>query len=213
VTGAGPDTHPRFSDTTRARLREALLDAAAEVLRERGWRRTRMADVASRAGVSRQTLYQHFGARDAVAQALLLRETDRFVHQVGLAVSDHAHDAQAAVAAAFEVFLAAVADHVLIKSLRVRDGADEFAGLLAQHGPPLLEAARLRLETCFATTWPGGDAADRRLVAECVVRLAMSYLTLPSESPQLTGQSVARILGPFVLAATGTAHQQQTADG
>jgi hypothetical protein len=63
------------------------------------------------------------------------------------------------------------------------------------------------LETCFHRTWPAGDPADGRLVAECVVRLAMSYLTLPSGAPELTGQAVARILGPFVLAATGTGHR------
>jgi hypothetical protein len=40
-----------------------------------------------------------------------------------------------------------------------------------------------------------------------VVRLAMSYLTLPSSAPALTGQAVARILGPFALAATGTGRQ------
>lgn len=37
-----------------------LLGAAAEVLAERGYAQTRIADVAARAGVSRGTLYEHF---------------------------------------------------------------------------------------------------------------------------------------------------------
>nr|MDT0665759.1 helix-turn-helix domain-containing protein [Micromonospora sp. DSM 115978] len=105
---------PRFVASTRLRLRETLLDAAAEVLSERGgWRDTRMADVAACAGVSRQTLYQHFGNRDALAEALLLREADRFLNDVERAVVEHRDDAQAATAAAFEVFLEAVANDVL----------------------------------------------------------------------------------------------------
>ncbi|MBL7490292.1 TetR family transcriptional regulator [Frankia sp. AgB1.9] len=207
MTASGPDGQPttRFASVTRDRLRAALLDAAAEVVREQGAARARMADVASRAGVSRQTLYQHYGSRDALVRALLLRETAGFLEAVDDAVAGHADDAQAAVAAAFEVFLRAAADDTLVKAMMAQDG--ELAGLLAQHGPPLLDAARRRLETCFQRTWPDGDPADGRLVAECVVRLAMSYLTLPSGAPELTGQAVARILGPFVLAATGTGHR------
>jgi AcrR family transcriptional regulator len=37
-----------------------LLGAAAEVLAERGYARTRVADIAAKAGVSRGTLYEHF---------------------------------------------------------------------------------------------------------------------------------------------------------
>jgi AcrR family transcriptional regulator len=168
-----------------------------------------MADVARLAGVSRQTLYQHFGSRDALVRALLVRETGRFLDAVGEAVVSHADDAQAAVAAAFEVFLGAVAEDTLVKSMMT--GSEEFAGLLAQHGPPLLAAAREQLVTCFQRAWPDGDPADGQLVADCVVRLSMSYLTLPGDAPELTGRSVARILGPFVLAATNTAHLPATA--
>jgi AcrR family transcriptional regulator len=37
-----------------------LLGAAAEVMAERGWARIRVADVCGRAGVSRETFYEHF---------------------------------------------------------------------------------------------------------------------------------------------------------
>ena len=197
---AGP--RPRFTERVRESLRETLLDAATEVLCEQGWRATRMADVAARAGVSRQTLYQHFGSREALAQAIMLRGADRFLREVEQAVARHADDARAALAASFEVFLSAAADDGLIKAVVSRDGNEELVALLAQHGPPVLAAARQRLETCIRHTWPGGDPADAALVAECVVRLAISYLTLPSSAPELTGQAVARLLGPFVSAAT-----------
>src|SRR5690348_6924815 len=97
-------------------LRDLLLDAAAALIGDRGWRQTRMADVAAAAGVSRQTLYQYYGTRGALEGALVLRETDRFLTDVERAVAEHPDDAQAATSAAFEVFLGAVAQNTLIKS-------------------------------------------------------------------------------------------------
>ena len=56
------------------RLREdAVLDAAAELLAERGFAATSMDEIAARVGVSKPTLYQHFPSKDAVAVAVLLR--------------------------------------------------------------------------------------------------------------------------------------------
>ena len=45
--------------------------------RRRLWSSARMADLAARAGVSRQTLYNEFGNRDQPAAALALREAER----------------------------------------------------------------------------------------------------------------------------------------
>ena len=58
--------------------REALLDAAYEAIVAGDWTGARMADLAARAGVSRQTLYNEFGNRDQLAAALALREAERF---------------------------------------------------------------------------------------------------------------------------------------
>lgn len=49
----------------------AVLDAAAELLLERGYDRTTLDDVARAAGVSRSTLYQRWGTRDALFVAVL----------------------------------------------------------------------------------------------------------------------------------------------
>ena len=56
------------------RLREdAVLDAAAELLAERGFAATSMDEIAARVGVSKPTLYQHFAGKEAVAVAVLRR--------------------------------------------------------------------------------------------------------------------------------------------
>jgi AcrR family transcriptional regulator len=62
--------------------REALLDAASAALAHRPWAGVRMVDIALAAGVSRQTLYNEFGSKGGLAEALLRRETDRYPHGV-----------------------------------------------------------------------------------------------------------------------------------
>ena len=46
--------------------RDALLDAAYDVVVAGDWQSARMVDVAAAAGVSRQTLYNEFGSKDAL---------------------------------------------------------------------------------------------------------------------------------------------------
>lgn len=62
--------------------REALLNAALSALTDQSWSAVRMVDVASAAGVSRQTLYNEFGSKDGLARALVRREADLYLHGV-----------------------------------------------------------------------------------------------------------------------------------
>ncbi|MEU6983288.1 TetR/AcrR family transcriptional regulator [Streptomyces sp. NPDC046324] len=62
--------------------REALLDAALASLSGLPWSAVRMVDVASAAGVSRQTLYNEFGSKEGLARALVRREADAYLQGV-----------------------------------------------------------------------------------------------------------------------------------
>lgn len=62
--------------------REALLNAALSALTDQSWSAVRMVDVASAAGVSRQTLYNEFGSKDGLARALVRREADLYLYGV-----------------------------------------------------------------------------------------------------------------------------------
>ncbi|MEV7280750.1 helix-turn-helix domain-containing protein [Streptomyces sp. NPDC093111] len=62
--------------------RETLLDTALAALGARPWSAVRMVDVAARARVSRQTLYNEFGSKEGLARALVRREADRYLRGV-----------------------------------------------------------------------------------------------------------------------------------
>ncbi|MFD9848093.1 TetR/AcrR family transcriptional regulator [Streptomyces parvus] len=78
--------------------REALLDAARRALADRPWHAVRMGDVAALADVSRQTLYNEFGTRGGLAEALLRRAADGYLAGVDRALTAPVPDRPAAVA-------------------------------------------------------------------------------------------------------------------
>jgi AcrR family transcriptional regulator len=61
------------------RTRAKLLRAATELFYEAGVPTTGVNDIAARAGVGKQTLYQHFGSKDGLLEAVLSERSDRVV--------------------------------------------------------------------------------------------------------------------------------------
>ncbi len=202
--GAMARTEPTLPYALAARelLRTTLLDAAHDLLRDRSWREVTMADVAAAAGVSRQTLYKEFGSREEFAQAYVLKEGDRFLTAVERAIRENAGDAGLALREAFDVFLEGAREDPLVRAV-VSGQGDELLPLVTTQGQPLVERATERLCGVIAETWPHASDADALLLAECLVRLAISHAALPVGPAQMDGAAVTRLLGPFVEQALG----------
>lgn len=206
---APPATRERvpYAVAARALLRDTLLDGASDLLRERDWDAITMADIAAAAGVSRQTLYSQFGSRDEFAQALFLREADRFLADVEQAVNSNLHDPVAALAAAFDVFLTGAAEHPLIRSVVSGEGNESLLPYVTTQGEPVVGTAAARLAEVISAGWPQVDRAAIDLLAECVVRLAISYAALPHGPAGMTAASVATLLGPYLEQVVGEAER------
>src|SRR5438270_10471583 len=187
-----------YSLAARELLRNTLLDAACDELRERRWADVTMADIARSAGVSRQTLYKEFGSRDEFSQALVLREAERFLIEVQDAVRAHLEDPATALSAAFDVFLTAAAENPLIRTIVQGDGAEGLLVLVTTHGEPLVAGAAERLTAIIVDGWPLVKRRDAELLSECLVRLAISYAALPKGPASMTADSVATLLGPYI---------------
>lgn len=188
----------RFAVAARELLRNTTLDAARAQLQQRAWADVTMSDIARAAGVSRQTLYNEFGSRHGFAQAYVLRETDRFLAAVETAVHQHLDDPATALSAAFAVFLTAAAEDPLVRSIVSGDGSDDLLALVTIQGEPVLHRATDRLCTVILAAWPTLPQADTALLAETVVRLAISYAALPAGPAGLTATSISTLLGPYV---------------
>jgi AcrR family transcriptional regulator len=190
---------PRYADAARTLLRETLLGAATDLLREYRWSEVSMAAIAERAGVSRQTLYNEFGSRDEFAQSYVMQQANDFLASVDATIVANGSDPQRALGAAFERFLSAAAENPMVRAILVRDpGADDLFALFTTRGGPVIQLATERVARAICKQWPSADEAEVRFAAECLVRLAISHASLPTDTNEKTARSIASLLGPLV---------------
>lgn len=192
---------PPYAVAARQLLRDTLFDAARDELQQRAWADITMADVARAAGVSRQTLYKEFGTRDEFSAAFVIREGERFLDDVERAVREHLDDPEAAVAAALEVFLMQAGDDPLVRLLLSDDGTGGMLPLVTTQSMPVVTWASARLAAVMRDGWPQASEHDAQLLAETLVRLAISYVTVPKGTPRATAADAAALLGPFIARA------------
>ncbi|MFY0408766.1 TetR/AcrR family transcriptional regulator [Solicola sp. PLA-1-18] len=79
ITGGSLEAH-------RAQVRERVFEAFAALVAERGYDAVTLADIASRAGVGRTSLYNHFADKESVVVAFATKETRRYVAELEAAL-------------------------------------------------------------------------------------------------------------------------------
>ncbi|MFL5897005.1 MAG: TetR family transcriptional regulator [Solirubrobacterales bacterium] len=199
-----PNGRTPYQEAARELLRQTVFDAARDQLGRRSWSEITMAEIASGAGVSRQTLYNEFGNRNEFGFALVIHEGERFMDGVEEAVLAHRDDPRAAVTGALELFLRTAREDPLIRILLSDDGTGGMLPFVTTQGLPVVQWATARLTSVIEEGWPEAPADDVKTLAEALVRLAISYVTTPGESAEETARAVAELLGPFIDKALGT---------
>jgi AcrR family transcriptional regulator len=194
-----------YPEAARNLLRETFFGAARDELERRSWSEITMSDIARTAGVSRQTLYKEFGNRDEFAQAFVIHEGEHFLDEVEAAVRDHLDDPRAAIGAALETFLRAAGDDPLVRILLSDDGTGGMLPFVTTQGMPVVVWATARLFETIRDGWPEAPPDKAQLLAETLVRLAISYITTPGTSPEETATRAGELLGPFIDRALGVA--------
>jgi AcrR family transcriptional regulator len=186
-------------EATRALLRETVVEALRGLLAERPWADVTMTQVARAAGVSRQTLYNEFGSREDLATTYAQWAAAEFLDEVEEVVAAHADDLEEALLAAFELFLDVAHDHPLVRAVEATSGAEGMAAFVsAEAGAAVVHAARARLAEILLRTWPDLPADEVPTVAEVLVRLSISHLTVPTGTPAEAAAQVGRILAPYL---------------
>ncbi|MFI0481165.1 TetR family transcriptional regulator [Actinomadura sp. 9N215] len=189
--------------TAERSVRETLLDAAHDLLVERGYRAVRMQDVAAAAGVSRQTVYNEFGDKWGLAQAVVIRHNERYLDGIDAVLSDH-DDLYSAVVAAVTYTLETSADDRLKKAVLTGEGGDEMLPLLTTQAEPVLFAASERIAEHALRHWPHLDRDALTEITGAAVRLTTSHIMLPSGPPEQVAHFIARIVTRYVGVAAKT---------
>ena len=141
-----------MKSSRRAPRRAHILDIAAKVLAERGYRDTTMLEVARRANASKETLYAWFGDKLGLFEAVVRRNAGR----IRVALNGHL-DEETSVEAALTDFGRGLAAHLLCDNAvainraaisEARSGPS-LAGSLSKSGREPIQRAFVRyLEQC-----------------------------------------------------------------
>lgn len=187
-----------FSQRVRESLREQLLAAAAELLPDNGYQRLRMADVAAAAGVSRQTVYNEFGGKEALVEAVALRTTAEFLEGIDARLRA-APDVLSGLRDAVGYVLRHAGENRLVASMVGGREAEDMLPFLTTKSQPVLRPSAELISGHLRDRIPEMDRAQSELIAENTVRLVFSHLVLPTGPPGRVADDLVRFIAPAIV--------------
>lgn len=158
-----------------------ILDAALAEFTEFGLRRVTMEDVARRAGVHRVTIYRRFDGKNALIQAVILRELHDFLTSFGKVMRTVPGGFGDRVAEGFVFALRSIRTNPLLTRLLAIEPETLLPHLTVQGGP-FLSAASGYLATLLRAEPDAPDWLDERAdeVAEIQIRLMLTFVFTPN---------------------------------
>jgi len=187
---------PRVAGQIDVAKNEAILDAAVAAMGERGVA-VSLEEVARRAGVSKQTIYNHYGSKAELLRALMARRVDAITAPLEMpGAADHPQQALAGFA---RTMMSALLDPNAIAFMRVIVlSAAELPELAETFYSAGRQNSRARLAQFLARETAAGrlDTPDPALAADffsgMVVGTYQFALTL-GLNPNLTAKDIDRI--------------------
>jgi AcrR family transcriptional regulator len=186
-----------YAEASRALLRDSVLDAMRDLLLTRDWSAITLSDVARVAGISRQTIYNEFGSRQGLAQGYALRLADRLVDAIHAALDANVGNIYEAFLAGFRSFFAESASDPLVISLLSGVAKPDLLQLITTDSAPIITRASARLSLALTQTWVATSDEDAGVLARAIVRLALSYVSMPPEADHDVARDLARLMTPF----------------
>jgi len=179
-----------------------IIDAAVDVTSTAGWSSVTMAGLAEIVGVSRQTVYNEFGSKPALAEAMVQHELAVFLTVVEAAFDRSPHDPVEAIRDAARGVLELAQDNVLLRAIAsATHGADtELLPLLTTRSHSLMGAASTVMADRLAASGVGGDDPRIGATVDAVVRLVLSHVVRPTRPPARAADDIAWVAGRLLEA-------------
>jgi AcrR family transcriptional regulator len=181
---------------TEEEARRRIVEAATACIDRAGVAKTSLSDVATEAGVTRQTVYRYFPSLADILSAVALTRVEEFAGRMERHLASFATAAEAAVESV--VFaVRTVPDEPYMGLLFQAGEADFFtAGVTS----PLSFALGARMLRNLPVDWPAaGVTTDEDLqgLAEILMRLFISFLQYPS-TPALTDDELRTLIRRWI---------------
>ena len=158
---------------------DPYLDAAAAVVRRRGWSGTSLRDVAREAGVDRTTIYRRLGPKDSVFRLVAAREVHHLI-QRAIEVAQSSRLGPELVVELLATSIEYCDENPVISKL-IEDDPEMIAGFLARGVPDVIERFRSTLAPVLEMGMDLGAIArrDPTIVTDWIVRMGLSALVTP----------------------------------
>jgi AcrR family transcriptional regulator len=165
--------------------REQLLDAATQLVIERGFHDVSIEAIAQRAGITRAVVYRHFGDLQELLEAVIQREMARAQEQVATtALEDLDHgDPLTLMLASLEAFLRLVEEHPTTWKLVLMPpaGAPELLRTRIIEGRTFVLAQMAH--AVRPAMGPEGEGSDAELTARILSAMSDEYARLVLTDP------------------------------
>jgi AcrR family transcriptional regulator len=184
-----------------AAVNERWLDAAESCYTRFGPAKTTVEDVAQAAGVSRATLYRHFKSRDDLLMAVIVREAGRLAAEAEIELQRF-DDIGSSIVEGMLLCLREIPRRPLLAMLFAPEEVGA-ASRLVLTSEQLLAIGSDFLRPMFALAGERGllrEGVQIELLIEWVLRILMSYLTVPSHLAR-TDAELRRLLRAMILPA------------
>ncbi|WP_166903315.1 TetR family transcriptional regulator [Mycobacterium sp. DL440] len=186
-----------YAEASRVLLRDSILDGMRELLLTRDWSAITLSHVAQVAGISRQTIYNEFGSRQGLAEGYAMRLADRLVDAVDEAINHNVGEVHAAFLEGFRAFFLESAADPLVISLLTGASKPDLLQIITTGSGPIISRCSARLTGTFQNSWMKASDEDAGVLARAIVRLAMSYVSMPPEADHDVAGDLAQLMTPF----------------
>lgn len=198
----------RFGSPTAEGNPQRILDAALKQFELFGIRRSTVEDITKRSGLARVTLYRNFANKDAIVEAVLLRELERFLSELAAEAGGYP-TAEDKLVEGFVFTLTTMREHALLQRLLATE-PETVLPFLTVEGDSVIQTASSFLAHQLAVALPDDRRTQIELleVAEVTVRVIVSFVLTPSQNVALGDDDAARsfarrYLVPPLLGLTG----------
>ncbi|WP_063920591.1 TetR/AcrR family transcriptional regulator [Nocardia salmonicida] len=196
---------PNFQAEMRQLLRDRMIDAARTMVVTEGWGAVNMSRVAKEVGISRPVLYKEIGTKQALADALIERETGIYLTGIAETLAEHPANPLAGMTAAAEYTLRTAGDNTLIKAVLSarQDGDTALLPALVSDPEPVLGRAVAALTATVREQYEFAAMTDDELISivEIMVRLTLSHLFQPTGSADRAVAQIGAVLSGVMPAA------------
>jgi len=196
---------------TSAERREQLLEIARALFAERGFEGASIEEIATRAGVSKPIVYEHFGGKEGLYAVVVDREMSSLLDAITGALTSSGHPRELLEQAAFALldYVESSSDgfRILVRDSPVAQSTGSFASLISdaasqvEHimgnqlksrgfNPRLAPMYAQMLVGMVALTgqwWLDARKPDKAVVAAHLVNLAWNGLSGLEAEPELRG--------------------------